>query len=203
MVEGVWSGTMCLTEAHCGTDLGLLRTKAVPQDDGSYKLTGGKIFISAGEHDLTENIIHLVLARLPDAPPGIKGISMFLVPKLLLDDNGQPSKPNGVSVAAIEHKMGIKASATCQLNFDESTGWLVGTKHKGMQAMFRMMNNERVAVGVQGLGHRRSRLPVGRVVRQGPPAGPLAVGRQVPRQAGRPDHRPSRRAAHADDHARL
>ncbi|WP_305098354.1 acyl-CoA dehydrogenase C-terminal domain-containing protein [Croceibacterium aestuarii] len=152
MVEGVWSGTMCLTEAHCGTDLGLLRTKAVPQDDGSYKITGGKIFISAGEHDLTENIIHLVLARLPDAPPGIKGISMFLVPKLLLDDAGNPSKPNNVSVAAIEHKMGIKASATCQLNFDDSTGWLVGTPNKGMQAMFRMMNNERVAVGVQGLG---------------------------------------------------
>ncbi len=152
MVEGTWTGTMCLTEAHCGTDLGLLRTKAVPQDDGSYKITGGKIFISAGDHDLSENIVHLVLARLPDAPPGIKGISMFLVPKLLLDDQGQPSKPNNVSVAAIEHKMGIKASATCQLNFDESTGWLVGTKHKGMQAMFRMMNNERVAVGVQGLG---------------------------------------------------
>ena len=152
MVDGTWSGTMCLTEAHCGTDLGLLRTKAVPHDDGSYKVTGGKIFISAGEHDLTENIVHLVLARLPDAPPGIKGISMFLVPKLLPDDAGNASKPNGVSVAAIEHKMGLKASATCQLNFDESTGWLVGEPHKGMQAMFRMMNTERVAVGVQGLG---------------------------------------------------
>jgi alkylation response protein AidB-like acyl-CoA dehydrogenase len=152
MVEGAWSGTMCLTEAHCGTDLGLLRTKAVPQGDGSYKITGSKIFISAGDHDLTENIVHLVLARLPDAPPGIKGISMFLVPKLLPDDAGNASKPNGVSVAAIEHKMGLKASATCQLNFEDSTGWLVGTEHKGMTAMFRMMNEERIAVGVQGLG---------------------------------------------------
>ena len=152
MVEGAWSGTMCLTEAHCGTDLGLLRTKAVPQSNGSYKITGSKIFISAGDHDLTENIVHLVLARLPDAPPGIKGISMFLVPKLLPDDAGNASKPNGVSVAAIEHKMGLKASATCQLNFEDSTGWLVGTEHKGMTAMFRMMNEERIAVGVQGLG---------------------------------------------------
>ena len=152
MVEGAWSGTMCLTEAHCGTDLGLLRTKAAPQGDGSYRITGSKIFISAGDHDLTENIVHLVLARLPDAPPGIKGISMFLVPKLLPDDAGNASKPNGVSVAAIEHKMGLKASATCQLDFDDSTGWLVGTEHKGMRAMFRMMNEERIAVGVQGLG---------------------------------------------------
>ena len=152
LVSGEWSGTMCLTEPQCGTDLGLLRTKAVPQDDGSYKLTGAKIFISAGEHDLSENIIHLVLARLPDAPAGIKGISLFLVPKFLPDANGKPGQRNGVSCAAIEHKMGIKASATCQLNFDDATGWLVGEAHKGMQAMFVMMNSERLSVGTQGLG---------------------------------------------------
>ncbi|AIT80621.1 acyl-CoA dehydrogenase C-terminal domain-containing protein [Novosphingobium pentaromativorans] len=152
LVSGTWSGTMCLTESHCGTDLGMLRTKAVPQDDGSYKLTGGKIFISAGEHDLTENIIHLVLARLPDAPKGVKGISLFLVPKYLPKDDGTPGPSNGVSVAAIEHKMGLKASATCQLNFEESTGWLVGKPNKGLEAMFTMMNTERVSVGVQGLG---------------------------------------------------
>jgi len=152
MVSGEWSGTMCLTEAHCGTDLGLLRTKAEPQADGSYKVTGAKIFISAGEHDLTENIIHLVLARMPDAPAGVKGISLFLVPKYQPKDDGTPGPANGVSVSAIEHKMGLKASATCQLNFDESTGWLVGKPHKGMEAMFTMMNTERVSVGVQGLG---------------------------------------------------
>jgi alkylation response protein AidB-like acyl-CoA dehydrogenase len=152
MVSGEWSGTMCLTEAHCGTDLGLLRTRAVPQEDGSYKLTGSKIFISAGEHDLTENIIHLVLARLPDAPAGVKGISLFLVPKYLPKDDSTPGPANGVSVAAIEHKMGLKASATCQINFDDSVGWLVGEPHKGMAAMFTMMNTERVSVGIQGLG---------------------------------------------------
>jgi alkylation response protein AidB-like acyl-CoA dehydrogenase len=152
LVDGSWSGTMCLTEAHCGTDLGMLRTKAVPQPDGSYKVSGSKIFISAGEHDLTENIIHLVLARMPDAPPGVKGISLFLVPKFLPDDNGGPGARNGVVCTAIEHKMGIKASATCQLTFDDATGWLVGQPHKGMRAMFTMMNSERLTVGIQGLG---------------------------------------------------
>lgn len=152
LVDGTWSGTMCLTEPHCGTDLGLCRTKAIPQDDGSCRLTGTKIFISAGEHDLTENIIHLVLARLPDAPPGIKGISLFLVPKFLPNDDGTPGPRNGVSCGAIEHKMGIKASATCVINFDDAKGWLVGEPHKGMRAMFTMMNEERLAVGLQGLG---------------------------------------------------
>ncbi|MDO7843799.1 acyl-CoA dehydrogenase C-terminal domain-containing protein [Sphingomonas immobilis] len=152
LVSGEWSGTMCLTEAHCGTDLGLLRTKAVPQDDGSYKITGAKIFISAGEHDLTDNIIHLVLARLPDAPKGVKGISLFLVPKYLPKDDGTPGPSNGVACGAIEHKMGLKASATCQMNFDDATGWLVGEPNKGMNAMFTMMNTERVSVGIQGLG---------------------------------------------------
>jgi butyryl-CoA dehydrogenase len=152
MVAGEWSGTMCLTEPHCGTDLGLMRTRAVPQDDGAYKISGTKIFISAGEHDLTENIIHLVLARLPDAPRGIKGISMFLVPKYLVRDDGALGPRNGVACGSIEHKMGIKASATCVLNFDGATGWLVGEPHKGMRAMFAMMNAARLAVGMQGLG---------------------------------------------------
>jgi alkylation response protein AidB-like acyl-CoA dehydrogenase len=152
MVSGEWSGTMCLTEAHCGTDLGLLRTRAEPQADGSYRLTGSKIFISAGDHDLTENVIHLALARLPDAPKGVKGISLFLVPKFLPKDDGSAGARNGVSVAGIEHKMGLKASATCQINFDDATGWLVGEPNKGLAAMFTMMNTERVSVGVQGLG---------------------------------------------------
>ncbi len=143
---------MCLTEAHCGTDLGLLRTRAVPQPDGSYRISGAKIFISAGEHDLTENIIHLVLARLPDAPAGVKGISLFLVPKFLPTDDGRPGTRNGVACTALEHKMGIKASPTCQLSFEDATGWLVGTPNKGLAAMFTMMNSERLSVGVQGLG---------------------------------------------------
>ncbi len=143
---------MCLTEAHCGTDLGLLRTKAVPNGDGSYALTGAKIFISAGEHDLTENIIHLVLARLPDAPPGVKGISLFVVPKFLVKEDGSLGARNGVSCTAIEHKMGIKASATCALAFEDAQGWLVGEPHKGLRAMFTMMNTERLSVGIQGLG---------------------------------------------------
>jgi len=152
LVDGTWSGTMCLTEPHCGTDLGLLRTRAEPQADGSYRLTGSKIFISAGEHDLTENIVHLVLARMPDAPKGIKGISLFVVPKFLPNPDGTVGARNGVKCAGIEHKMGIKASATCQINFDGATGWLVGEAHKGMRAMFVMMNSERLSVGTQGLG---------------------------------------------------
>ena len=152
MIEGTWSGTMNLTEAHCGTDLGLLRTKAIPQADGSYKITGTKIFISAGEQDLTENIIHLVLARLPDAPKGVKGISMFLVPKFLPNADNNPGQRNGVTCASIEHKMGLKASATCQLVYEDATGWLVGEPNRGLAAMFTMMNSERLSVGIQGLG---------------------------------------------------
>jgi alkylation response protein AidB-like acyl-CoA dehydrogenase len=152
MVSGEWAGTMCLTEPQCGTDLGLLRTRADPTEDGSYRLTGSKIFISAGEHDLTGNIVHLVLARLPDAPRSVKGISLFLVPKFLPDAQGQWSVRNGAQCSAIEHKMGIKASATCQMQFDNATGWLVGEPHRGLEAMFTMMNAERVGVGIQGLG---------------------------------------------------
>ena len=152
MIEGTWSGTMNLTEAHCGTDLGMLRTKAVPQSDGTYKVTGNKIFISAGEHDLTENIVHLVLARLPDAPKGTKGISMFLVPKFIPNADGNPGQRNGVTCAGIEHKMGLKGSATCQLVFEDATGWLVGEPNRGLNAMFTMMNSERLSVGIQGLG---------------------------------------------------
>ncbi len=152
LVDGSWAGTMCLTEPHCGTDLGLMRTKAIPQEDGSYKITGTKIFISSGEHDLTENIIHLVLARIDGAPKGIKGVSLFVVPKFLVKDDGKLGPRNGVACGAIEHKMGIKASSTCVMNFDDATGWLVGEPHKGMRAMFTMMNAARLGVAVQGIG---------------------------------------------------
>jgi alkylation response protein AidB-like acyl-CoA dehydrogenase len=143
---------MCLTEPHCGTDLGLIRTKSIPSDDGSYRITGTKIFISAGEHDLTSNIIHLVLAKLPDAPDGVKGISLFVVPKFLVNDDGSIGARNTVVCGSIEHKMGIKANATCVMNFDDAKGWLVGEKHKGLRAMFTMMNAARLGVGMQGLG---------------------------------------------------
>ncbi len=152
IVDGTWSGTMCLTEAHCGTDLGLIKTKADPLDDGGYSITGTKIFISAGEHDLTENIIHLVLAKLPDAPEGAKGISLFVVPKFIPDGEGNPGERNAVECGSIEHKMGIKASSTCVMNFDGAKGWLVGEPHKGLRAMFAMMNDARLGVGMQGLG---------------------------------------------------
>lgn len=152
MANGQWSGSMCLTEPHCGTDLGMLRTKAEPQEDGSFLVTGNKIFISAGDQDLTENIIHLVLARLPDAPSGVKGISLFLVPKYLPKEDGSLGNHNNARPTAIEHKMGLKASATCQLTFEESKGWLIGQPNKGLEAMFAMMNTERVAVAIQGLG---------------------------------------------------
>jgi alkylation response protein AidB-like acyl-CoA dehydrogenase len=164
LTDGTWTGTMCLTEPHCGTDLGMLRTRAEPQADGSYSLTGTKIFISAGEHDLAENIIHLVLARLPDAPGGTKGISLFLVPKFLPKSGGAPDgapdgapggavgERNGIRCGAVEHKMGIKANATCVMNLDGAKGFLVGELNKGMPAMFVMMNAARLGVGMQGLG---------------------------------------------------
>jgi len=149
--QGTWSGTMCLTEPHCGTDLGLLRTKADPRGDGSYAITGTKIFISAGEHDLTENIVHLVLARLPDAPSRTRGISLFVVPKFLPKD-GNVGERNGIRCGSIEHKMGIKASATCVMNLDSAIGWIVGEPNRGLNAMFVMMNAARLGVAIQGLG---------------------------------------------------
>ncbi len=152
LVEGVWTGTMCLTEPHCGTDLGLIKTRAVPAADGGYDITGTKIFISAGEHDLAENIVHLVLAKLPDAPEGSKGISLFVVPKFLPDADGNPGERNGVSCGSLEHKMGIHGNATCVMNFDGSRGYLVGPPNKGLACMFTMMNAARLGVGIQGLG---------------------------------------------------
>ncbi|CUS48500.1 MAG: putative acyl-CoA dehydrogenase [Idiomarinaceae bacterium HL-53] len=152
LAAGEWTGTMCLTEPHCGTDLGIIRTKAEPQEDGSFALTGTKIFITGGEHDLAENIVHLVLAKLPDAPEGTKGISLFLVPKFLVNEDGSLGERNPVAAGSTEHKMGIHASATCVMNFDGAKGWLVGEPHKGLAAMFTMMNYERLGVGIQGLG---------------------------------------------------
>ena len=152
MVGGSWSGTMCLTEPQCGTDLGLIRTRAEPSNDGSYRLHGTKIFISAGEHDLTENIVHLVLARLPDAPAGVRGISLFVCPKFLVQPNGSLGARNSLACGALEKKMGIKASPTCVMNFDGATAWLVGVPNKGLAAMFTMMNTARLMVGIQGLG---------------------------------------------------
>ncbi len=152
MVEGKWSGTMCLTEPVCGTDLGLLKTKAVEQSNGTFKLSGQKIFITSGDHDLTENIIHLVIARATDSPKGTKGISLFLVPKFIVNEDGSLGARNGVSTGSIESKMGIKGSATCVLNFDEAVGYMIGPKNKGLNSMFTMMNLERIVVGIQGLG---------------------------------------------------
>ncbi len=152
LVSGEWTGTMCLTEAHCGTDLGLLRTKAEPQADGSFKITGAKIFISAGEHDLAENIVHLVLARLPDAPAGTRGISLFLVPKFVPEADGSLGPRNPIFCGALEEKMGIHGNSTCQMNLDGATGWLIGEPNKGLNAMFVMMNAARLGVGMQSLG---------------------------------------------------
>ncbi|MFC5301752.1 acyl-CoA dehydrogenase C-terminal domain-containing protein [Azospira restricta] len=152
LVSGEWTGTMCLTEPHCGTDLGILRTKAEPHADGSYAISGTKIFISSGEHDLAENIVHLVLARLPDAPAGTKGISLFAVPKFVPNADGSLGARNGAACGSIEHKMGIHGNSTCVMNFDGAQGWLLGQPHKGLQAMFVMMNAARLGVGMQGLG---------------------------------------------------
>ena len=160
MTSGEWTGTMCLTEPHCGTDLGLMRTKAEPQADGTYKITGAKIFISAGEHDMADNIIHLVLARLPDAPTGIKGVSLFVVPKFLVNADGTLGARNTVFCAGLEHKMGIHANATAQIVLDGAVGTMVGQPNKGMQGMFVMMNAARLGVGNQSLGLTEVAYPV-------------------------------------------
>jgi alkylation response protein AidB-like acyl-CoA dehydrogenase len=151
LTAGAWTGVMCLTESQCGTDLGLLRTRATPAGDGSYRVSGTKIFITGGEQDLTENILHMVLARVPDAPPGVKGISMFLVPKFLVNDDGSLGERNQVHCGSIEHKMGIKGASTCVMNYEDAVGYLIGEEHKGLQAMFSMMNHERLMVGQEGL----------------------------------------------------
>ena len=203
MIEGRWTGTMNLTEPHCGTDLGLLRTKAVKQSDGSYKITGTKIFISAGEHDLADNIVHLVLARIEGAPAGIRGTTLFIVPKFLINADGSLGARNGVTCGSIEEKMGIHGNATCVMNYDEATGFLIGEENRGINAMFTMMNEARLAVGAQGLAqsevayqnaaaYARDRLQ-GRALRR----------REISRQGGRPDHRASRRTPHADGDARV
>ncbi len=153
LVSGRWTGTMCLTEAHCGTDLGLLKTKAEPAADGTYRITGSKIFISSGEHDMAENIVHIVLARLPDSPPGTKGISVFIVPKYLANDDGSVGDRNSVFCGALEHKMGIHGNATCELNFDGATGYLIGEVNRGLNYMFTFMNFARLGTGMQGLAH--------------------------------------------------
>ncbi len=194
LVAGQWSGTMCLTEAHCGSDLGLLRTRATANEDGSYNISGSKIFISAGDHDLVENIVHIVLARLPDAPPGVKGISLFVVPKMWVDDSGEISGPNGVSCGSIEHKMGIHGNATCVVNFDDAKGYLISAPHKGMSAMFTFINESRLGVAQQGHGHiecayqgavgyARERLQMRAPVRAQPdkPADPIVVHPDVRR----------------------
>ncbi|MFD0981175.1 acyl-CoA dehydrogenase C-terminal domain-containing protein [Tropicimonas aquimaris] len=151
MVSCEWTGTMNLTEPHCGTDLGLMRTKAVPQEDGSYRISGQKIFISAGDHDMSENVVHLVLAKIPGGPEGIKGVSLFIVPKFLVDDEGNIGARNGVSVGKLEEKMGIHGNSTCVMNYDEAEGYLLGQEHKGMRAMFTMMNEARLGVAMQGM----------------------------------------------------
>lgn len=151
LIEGQWSGTMCLTEAHCGSDLGLLRCKAQPNEDGSYAISGTKIFISAGEHDFTDNIVHIVLARLPDAPAGTKGISLFIVPKFNVSEDGEVTDRNGVTCGSIEHKMGINGSATCVINFDNATGYLIGAENRGLNCMFTFMNIARIGTGLEGM----------------------------------------------------
>ena len=199
LVSGEWTGTMCLTEPHCGTDLGLLRSKAEPQADGSYRITGTKIFISSGEHDLADNIVHLVLARLPDAPAGTRGISLFIVPKFVPNGDGSLGARNGVKCARLEEKMGIHANATCVMDLDGAAGWLVGEPNKGLNAMFVMMNAARIGVGVQSLGllevayqnsldYAKERLQMRSL-----------SGTEGARQAGRPDHRASGRAPDAAD----
>ena len=199
MIAGEWTGTMNLTEPHCGTDLGLLRTKAVKQADGSYKITGTKIFISAGEHDLADNIIHLVLARIEGAPEGTRGISLFVVPKFLPKPDGSLGARNAVACGSIEEKMGIHGNATCVMNYDGATGWLIGEENRGLHAMFTMMNEARLGVGVQGLAQSEVAYQNAAAYAKERLQGRALDRREVQGQAGRSDHRASRRAPHADD----
>ena len=203
MTTGEWTGTMGLTEPHCGTDLGLIKTRAVPQTDGSYAITGQKIFISAGEHDLADNIVHLVLARIEGAPAGVKGISLFLVPKFLPGPDGGVGERNGVMCGSIEHKMGIHGNTTAVLNFDGAAGWLVGEQHRGLPAMFVMMNGARLGVAVQGLGDLRGRLSKRGRLRERAPARPFTERAGRTGEAGRSAPCPSRRASHAARSARF
>ncbi len=192
LVTCEWTGTMNLTEPHCGTDLGLMRTRAEPQADGSYQITGQKIFISAGDHDLAENIIHLVLARVTGAPEGIKGISLFIVPKFDIKPDGSLGDRNGVSVGKIEEKMGIHGNATCVLNYDGAKGYLLGELHKGMRAMFTMMNEARLGVGLQGYAQAEAAYQNARAYAQERLQGRDVTGAEVSRPAGRPADRSSR-----------
>ena len=186
MYSGVWSGAMDLTEPHAGTDLGIIRTKAEPNDDGSFNITGTKIFITWGEHDMAENIIHLVLAKLPDAPKGPKGISLFLVPKFMVNDDGSLGERNQFSCGSIEKKMGIKGSATCVMNFDGAKGWLVGEENKGLAAMFTMMNYERLGVGIQGIGAAEASLQSAREYANERIQSRAPTGAQQPEKAADP-----------------
>jgi len=186
MYSGVWSGAMDLTEPHAGTDLGIIRTKAEPNDDGSFNITGTKIFITWGEHDMAENIIHLVLAKLPDAPKGPKGISLFLVPKFMVNDDGSLGERNQFSCGSIEKKMGIKGSATCVMNFDGAKGWLVGEENKGLNAMFTMMNYERLGVGIQGIGAAEASLQSAREYANERIQSRAPTGAQQPEKAADP-----------------
>jgi len=187
---------MCLTEAQCGSDLGRIRTKAEPQDDGSYSITGSKIFISAGDHDLTENIVHIVLARLPGAPKGTRGISLFVVPKILVNEDSSLGEPNAISCGALEEKMGIKASSTVTLNFDAAKGFLIGEENNGLEYMFTYMNNARLGTAIQGvcsaeLAYQISLPYVKERLSMRSLSGKKFPGKKIPRSGGRPDHRSS------------
>ncbi len=198
MVSCDWTGTMNLTEPHCGTDLGLMRTKADPQADGCYKITGQKIFISAGEHDLAENIIHLVLAKAVGGPEGIKGVSLFIVPKFLVNDDGSLGARNGVAVGSIEEKMGIHGNATCVMNYDGATGWLLGDLHKGMRAMFTMMNEARLGVGLQGYAVAEAAYQNAVIYAKDRLQGRAVTGTQNPDRPRRPADRPPRHPPQPD-----
>ena len=203
LISGQWAGTMNLTEPQAGTDLGLVRTRAAPQPDGSYKITGTKIFISAGEHDLAENIVHLVLGRIEGAPEGTRGLSLFIVPKILPAADGGLGARNAVSCGSIEEKMGIHGNATCVMNYDGATGWLIAEPNRGLQAMFVMMNEARLGVGVQGLAMSEVAYQNAASLREGPARRPRTDRREISAKASRPADRASRRAAHADDDPRV